>query len=292
MSKAIITVGISGSGKTTHAEELCKKDKSYVNANRDDLRFTLTGTSGWSEYKFNRSIEGVVTELQKSICALAIKQGKNVVISDTNLNPKTREMWYTYLTKLGFEVEYKAFPVDIQVAIKRDQQRLNSVGYEVIHKQWQQWLDYIDFKRYIPNDNLPDAVIFDVDGTLADMEDVRGPFEWTKVGLDKRVDVIADMAEAYADKGYTIIVCSGRDGVCEQESRKWLDENVLGYEEFFIRTARDNRKDSIVKQEIFWDSIAPRYNIQAVVDDRPQVCRMWRDLGLKVIQVADPYKEF
>ena len=37
------------------------------------------------------------------------------------------------------------------------------------------------------------AIIVDVDGTLADMRGVRGPFEWDKVHLDKPHQDIIDL---------------------------------------------------------------------------------------------------
>lgn len=294
--KAIITVGISGSGKTTWAEEKCRKDKNWVNINRDNIRFMLTGAgaNGWNGYKFNKSIEAMVTSIQDDVLSAARAEGKNVIISDTNLNPHYRLGLVEGLKhSLGCEVEIKEFPIDLMEAIKRDRFRGNfSVGRDVIFKQWQQWLDYTGRKRYIPDENLPSAIIVDLDGTLADMKDVRGPFDWDKVGQDKVHTVVANMVYSLNVDNYSIIILSGRDGSCEMESRKWLDLNAIPYNEFFIREAGDNRKDSIIKEEIFWERIAPRYNVEAVVDDRSQVIRMWTDLGLKTIDVGNYYEEF
>ncbi len=291
MPKAIVTIGLSASGKTTWATEKCRKDKNFININRDDLRFTLTGSDGWKDYKLNKAIENIVTETQNSIVRSAYSRNKNVIISDTNLNEDRRSSLISYLESVGFEVQIKEFDVDLMTAIKRDLHRKNSVGYEVIHRQWGQWLEYIGFEKYIPDEDKPEAIIFDVDGTLAEMID-RKPYDWDKVGTDQPHEVICDMLKAYDQQGYIIIILSGRDGCCETETRKWLHKYELNYDEFYIRDAGDMRKDSIIKSEIFWGSIARRYNVRAVVDDRPQVCRMWRDLGLKVIQVADPYLEF
>lgn len=290
--KAIITVGISGSGKTTFAEELCRKDKSFININRDDLRFSLTGARHWGEYNFGKNTEDLITNSQEWIAFCAYRKGKNIILSDTNLNPNFRKHWEGFLKDLGFEVEIKDFPVTVEEAIKRDQQRTRSVGYSVIHKQWKQWLEYIGHSKYTPDDNLPRAVIFDLDGTLADMAGNRTPYEWDKVQGDKAIEVIADMAYGYSEIGYKIIICSGRSGVCKADSEEWLKGHGIPYDAFYIREANDYRKDEIIKAELFWDWIAPNFAVQAVVDDRPKVCRMWRDLGLKVIQVADPYKEF
>jgi hypothetical protein len=53
-----------------------------------------------------------------------------------------------------------------------------------------------------------------------------------------------------------------------------------------MRSEYDMRKDSIVKEEIYRQEILGRYNVWLVLDDRNQVVDMWRNLGLRVLQVA------
>jgi len=53
-----------------------------------------------------------------------------------------------------------------------------------------------------------------------------------------------------------------------------------------MRKSKDNRKDSIVKEEIYRKHIFPFYYIQFVLDDRNQVVDHLRELGLTVFQVA------
>jgi hypothetical protein len=53
-----------------------------------------------------------------------------------------------------------------------------------------------------------------------------------------------------------------------------------------MRAAGDSRRDSIVKREIFDDRIRQVWHVKGVLDDRDQVVRMWRDLGLTCVQVA------
>ena len=50
---------------------------------------------------------------------------------------------------------------------------------------------------------------------------------------------------------------------------------------------QDQRKDSVVKVEIFDREIRHAYRVIGVFDDRAQVVRAWRALGLTVFQVAD-----
>jgi len=52
-----------------------------------------------------------------------------------------------------------------------------------------------------------------------------------------------------------------------------------------MRKAGDNRKDSIVKYEILQELIK-EYYIEYVFDDRDQVVKMWREAGLRCLQVA------
>jgi hypothetical protein len=53
-----------------------------------------------------------------------------------------------------------------------------------------------------------------------------------------------------------------------------------------MRPENDMRKDSVVKSELFWEHVAPNYNVQFVLDDRDQVVDFWRSIGLVCWQVA------
>lgn len=81
---------------------------------------------------------------------------------------------------------------------------------------------------------------------------------------------------------------SGRDGVCEDETKKWLKNNNIPCDFLFMRTPGDNRKDTIVKKELFDKYVKDTYNVQFVLDDRSCVVDMWRnEIGLTVLQVAE-----
>ena len=45
-----------------------------------------------------------------------------------------------------------------------------------------------------------------------------------------------------------------------------------------MRKSGDNRKDTIIKKEIFNSEIRDKYYIDFVIDDRPCVIRMWKKL--------------
>jgi hypothetical protein len=82
-----------------------------------------------------------------------------------------------------------------------------------------------------------------------------------------------------------VIVCTGRDGICEKESKQWFKDNHLYLpSKFYIRETGDQRPDWVIKEEM-WRDIAKDYHILAMFDDRCQVVDRARALGLKVFQV-------
>jgi hypothetical protein len=54
-----------------------------------------------------------------------------------------------------------------------------------------------------------------------------------------------------------------------------------------MRKHEDNRPDNVVKLEIFNQLYRDEFNVKLVLDDRDQVVRMWRSLGLTCLQVAE-----
>ena len=115
----------------------------------------------------------------------------------------------------------------------------------------------------------------------------RGPFDWDKVGIDTRNEVVHSIVSRLPDRTRILFV-SGRDEVCRRETQEWLAKHYQNiHEGLFMRPAGDQRKDAIVKQELYEANIKGRYNVRFVLDDRDQVVKMWRGLGITCLQVAD-----
>jgi hypothetical protein len=137
----------------------------------------------------------------------------------------------------------------------------------------------------------PRAVLFDVDGTLALRRpgpDTRGHFDWARVGEDIPNPAVLELAHIIGATGrYGIVVMSGRDEICRPETVDWLVRHRVHYAQLFMRPRDDFRKDSIVKAELFHTFVEPHYDVAFVVDDRDQVVKMWREMGLTCMQVAE-----
>lgn len=137
------------------------------------------------------------------------------------------------------------------------------------------------------------AIIVDIDGTIADMgkgeEGRRGPFEWDRVYEDTPIVPIINLVRMLAQHYYVIFV-SGRLETCREDTVAWLQKHLpsLGTAHLHMRPLHQHYKpDNEVKAEIYRRFIEPTYDVVYVLDDRNKVVKMWRSLGLTVLQVAD-----
>ncbi len=66
----------------------------------------------------------------------------------------------------------------------------------------------------------------------------------------------------------------------------WLELHGIPFNELLMRADNDYRSDEIIKEELYFNSINPRFDVVGVLDDRDRVVQMWRRIGLACLQVA------
>lgn len=128
------------------------------------------------------------------------------------------------------------------------------------------------------------TVISDIDGTLA-LLNGRDPYDASKCENDLPNEPVVNLLKLLEDQGDPVIIVSGRMEKDRIPTEKWLEQQGIFYDKFFMRQTDDVRKDSIVKREIYEEFIEPFYDIWFVLDDRQQVVDLWRSLGLTCLQV-------
>jgi predicted kinase len=296
MSVMLILRGVPGCGKSTFAHQWLKEGELRARVNRDDIRMQLFGKETGVD-------ESMVTEVEHAQVEMFLSAGYSVIVDDTNIRHQYIKPFINIAGKHGVPVAIKQFDVDLKTALERNAQRAAAGGRNVptgvIEKMFKSLKSSGQFTRqmiaehygsthayepYIRPVDKEKVYLFDIDGTLAAMSD-RSPFDWPKVANDDpRIQVILT-AEAHFKAGYKIIVMSGRDAVCRNETIKWLEFYDVPFSELYMRAEGDVRKDNIVKAELFDKYIRHQYNVIAVYDDRQQVVDMWRAMGVDCFQV-------
>lgn len=135
------------------------------------------------------------------------------------------------------------------------------------------------------------TVIVDVDKTVANNTH-RSPYDYSHADLDSPIeDVIFLVRTLHADPDSTIVFVSGRDDESYDITKAWLGKHVgqwAGDAPLFMRAHGDNRPDSEVKRDIYRGLVKPKLpRVKFVIDDRNSVVNMWREEGLRCLQVAD-----
>lgn len=283
-----LTIGISNCGKSTWAREFIRNNPMWTEINRDDMRIAFFCDGKRSEYvnyKFSKDREKMITDIAETRAKRAMRNGQGIIISDTNLNGKTRAYWKNFAETHNVPYEEVVFDVPLHVCMSRNRKRDITLPDHVLRQQYSNFRQFTGMPTYTGTPGSVKAVIFDVDGTLASM-DGRSPFDWSKVGEDKPKPHVVELAKLLHAAGYAIIVMSGRDGSCRDATREWLEENGIPFEALFMRTAGDQRADAIIKEELFWSEVSENWDVKYVVDDRNKTVEQWRAIGIECWQVA------
>ncbi|GAA3276468.1 AAA family ATPase [Dactylosporangium vinaceum] len=292
-----ITRGLPASGKTTWAKE----QPHLTRVNRDDLRRMMHGGRVADEQQRGRAEREVTVAHHAAVEAL-LRAGASVVCDDTNLRSRVVREFAEIAARCGAHFTVRDFTdVPVEECIRRDAQRTGDghVGEEAIRSMHQRYLagralplplpviEETTGVNYEPPPDAPRTVLVDIDGTVA-LFNGRSPYDMSRVGEDRPNEPVIAAVRAMHAAGHEIVFCSGRSDDSREATEAWLAEHVgVPYRALFMRQFGDVRRDSVVKAEIFEKEIRSRYHVIGVFDDRQQVVRMWRALGLTVFQVAE-----
>lgn len=139
---------------------------------------------------------------------------------------------------------------------------------------------------------LRQAVLFDVDGTLANVSAVVGeighPFDPTPENLN-RFHALAEHAPphswvvnfAHAVQSSTkgLVVLTARSERYRPQTERWLNRHDIHPDALHMRPNRDLRSDAEVKEDILRD-IRKRWDIVHALDDNPSIVALLHRLGI------------
>jgi acid phosphatase class B len=143
------------------------------------------------------------------------------------------------------------------------------------------------------------TLVCDLDGTIADNKNRQqylrnGPKNWKAYNAAMADDGvywdIVNLVQMYHDAGWTIVFVTAREGSpkIKEMTMDWLTNKAkvihLG-DKVVFRGDKDYRDDSVVKKEILDTLRSEGYDVQIALDDRDRVVAMWRENGVRCLQV-------
>lgn len=138
------------------------------------------------------------------------------------------------------------------------------------------------------------AVIIDLDGSLCDANHrlhhiKNGNKNWSaffkEMVHDSVNQPVRELGWLYRWSGYSIIFLTGRPEDYRKETEDWLREHFGIYDELHMRDTGNNEADYKFKEKIYENDLSKRYDIFCVIEDRPQVCEMWKTKNVFLFDV-------
>lgn len=286
-----ILVGCPASGKSTYSEWIVKTESKTMRISRDEIRFSQF------QQVLEQDAEGMITKMINEQVKTLLKNGWNVILDNCHTKKEYLQSHITSFSAYG-NLAFKVFDLPLEELLERNEKRTRKVPKKVIEGMFYQLqvlkekFDFAPIRKIrtdvayaIQDATLPKALICDLDGTLALMNG-RNPFDATKCDEDILNQPVANALINYKKAGHQIILLSGREDKYKEPTLRFLKNHNIDFDLLLMRKTADNRKDSIIKKEIFDQEIKDKFFVEFILDDRNQVVDMWRnELKLPCFQV-------
>lgn len=330
-SKCVLMRGFAGCGKSTKAKALADEWGNTVICSADDFWIGSDGIYRFDVTKLKAAHDACYNKFKK-----AVEAGQNVIIDNTNIKFEDCKKYFDFILKNN-NLNKHRYQIDIvehihndiktAVSLRKDRpdgknipearmyamydgfKRNNCIA--LMLSNYQNKIEFVYDKSssvqygFLENSTVsenPDAVICDLDGTLAifklaDGTELRNPFNAETCESDLINVAVAKVISAMEVTGTKVIFLSGRESKFRTQTLAFLARvsEKFGINKdvtLIMRAEGDFRSDDIIKSEIYHNHIADKYNVVGIFDDRPKVVRMWRALGLFVFDCNYRQEEF
>jgi predicted kinase len=321
----MILRGIPACGKSTFAKNLLAKEPArWKRINRDDLRTMLDdGVFDRNREEFIRSVEHqLIQSAFRAGYDVIVDNTTLVPQTLKKLHQVAQEFGDVKVIEYCFNVdveecikrnEKREGRARVPEKVIRDM--AHAAGLDRGRKLENREMYYpprfsgesaVDSAGYDPTSKLPKAVICDLDGTLS-LLNGRSPYDASNCDKDLPNLPVIEAVKALYSQGFQILFTSGREDKYREPTIRFIEQHVrvqvpvswneesgpgpslttkvIDYK-LFMRPTGDQRKDAIVKRELFDENIRGKFNVVFAYDDRNQVVDAWREMGLACFQVA------
>lgn len=313
----IILYGVPGSGKSTLAQKLVEKDpENTVVVERDEIRTALFGADYHNRTPDKKS-EKTVSDVHSSLIRNGLKDGKTVVVADTNLNPKT----VAHLSHLAKTVEFLPLDVSPDECRRRNMLRERVVPDAVMDrmiekaygpdghlKKWtigsngraflvgagtpgQKTLEKLseDLSKKYP-DRSDRVVLVDCDGTLANNKNMeeeafgngKKDFDlfFRKIAESEVNESVLNLCKKLREEGNTLYMLTGRSAKYGKELATFVRNSGAPISKVIAKPDDDMRPTKDFKQEILNTIRNNGKTVVAAIDDDPAILQLWHDEGI------------
>lgn len=158
-------------------------------------------------------------------------------------------------------------------------QRIYCPHYFLTHASW--------IRRVCRGTMKPNAVIFDMDGTLADVSSIRHYLKADKGSKDfhsfhsESVNVpphnhVVNAAQVAHMLGLKVLIVTARKYMWRDRTAWWLALNRIPSDMLIMRGNIDQRRDYEVKKDML-QTIRRAYSPIHAWDDNPSIIKLWKD---------------
>ena len=144
------------------------------------------------------------------------------------------------------------------------------------------------------------AMIFDMDGTLADVSSIvhhlnvplnRMEIEALDLYHELSVDVPAveetvRAAQSAHDLGYAVLIVTARKTKYMEVTGHFIVKHDIPCEAIFMRSDDDLRSDYELKKDILRRIRAQGYVVERDYDDNPEIIKLWQEAGVETVHVT------
>lgn len=131
MQRVVLMVGPSGSGKSTYVGE---RFPGFLLLNADRLRREIAGDES------DQTHNAEVFALLRKRLADALRNGRSVVVDNTNVRKSSRDELYRITTAFGVRVEARVMSTPLDECLARNANRERKVPDDVIRRQFAEHL--------------------------------------------------------------------------------------------------------------------------------------------------------
>lgn len=133
------------------------------------------------------------------------------------------------------------------------------------------------------------AAIYDIDGTLADISDIRhyaigGLLDYDAFHREARNSHchprVVEACRWDLECGFAVFIVTARNEKYKDATVEWLRRHEVKHHGLFMRKSDDMRDDVDVKRDILAEIRGHGYQVVHAWDDNPHVAELWRSEGI------------